>query len=152
MHFRSIAIALVVVLSTGALAPRASSAEQQQKSVAAADTTQVLLTLMPRLAHPSARATIIRPVGAGAPDIIFVTAETTPADLHKAIQMLMGARHTFGPTVTREMQAHVPASEVTPMDLGEETRYLSDLQTARELEIPGVGLQKSLFMALEEQH
>lgn len=152
MQFRSIATAVVAAVTVGALAPEAGSAEQHPASLAAADTTQVLLTLMPRLAHPSARATIIRPAGAGAPDIIFVTAETTPADLNQAIQMLMGARHTFGPTVAREMQAHVPASETTPMDLAEETRYLSDLQTAQELEIPGVGLQKSLFMALEEQH
>lgn len=152
MQFRSIAIAIFAAVGIGALAPRVSSAEQQRNTVAAADTTQVLLTLMPRLSHPSARATIVRPVGAGAPDIIFVTAETTPADLNRAIQMLMGARHTFGPTVTREMQAHVPASDVTPMDLADETRYLSDLQTAQELEIPGVGPQKSLFMALEEQH
>lgn len=140
-----LAIALALAASPG-------EASAVQHNAFAADTAYVLLTLAPELAHPSARASIIRPVGPDAPDVIMVIEETTPADLREAIRMLMNARHTFGPVVNREMQAHVPAATVVPMDLLEETAYLADLRMADEIDVPGLGRQRSLFMALEERH
>ena len=144
---------MAVLLSISlALAASPGEASAVQHNAFAADTAYVLLTLAPRLANPGARASIIRPVGPDAPDVIMVTEATTPADLREAIRMLMNARHTFGPIVNREMHAHVPPATIVPMDLVEETAYLADLRTAEEIEVPGVGPQRSLFMALEERH
>ena len=145
----AIALITVTLAAFELAAPVAAPAQHQAMQ---SDSTHVLLTLVDRLKHPDAKATIVRPVGPGAPDIILVTGTTTPADLNRAIQMLMSARHTFGPVVNQEMHAHVPAAEQAPSNLNDETQYLADLQVAEELDVPGLGVQRSLFVAIQERH
>jgi hypothetical protein len=136
-----------VLLQSAALAP----ASPGDGVVEMMDTTQVLLSLATKLERPDARATIIRPAGADVTDIIIVTLETTPTDLEMAVEMLFNSRHSFGHTVDREMVAHVgSAGHVMPeQQIAEVARYLAALRTATEIEIPGFGLQHSLFMKLD---
>lgn len=116
----------------------------------AADTTQIFLGLAERLEHPDARATIIRPVGAEAPDMILVTAATTPADLQQAVQMLLHSRHSFGLTLERELRAHVPAAAAPNGNsdslLREAAAHLLQLEGAPEIEVPGFGMVRSVFI------
>lgn len=115
----------------------------------AADTTQIFLGLAERLEHPDARATIIRPVGAEAPDMILVTSATTPADLQQALQMLLYSRHSFGLTLDRELRAHVPAAAAPNGGsdaLREAAANLLQLEGAPEIEVPGFGMVRSVFI------
>jgi hypothetical protein len=120
----------------------------------AVDTADVVLTLAPRLTHPMARATIVRPVGAFAPDVIVVTAETTPSDLHRAMRMLASARHTFGRVIQKEMLAHVPPAEfpLSEAMLRDASRYLEELKGAPEVDVPGIGRQPTLMIAIQARH
>ncbi|MEX2583733.1 MAG: hypothetical protein WD766_10695 [Gemmatimonadota bacterium] len=117
------------------------------------DTTQVLLSLVGSLEHPDARATIIRPVGEGLPDMIFVTPATSAADLEGAVQMLFRARESFGTSVDREMRAHVPAAtEGTgePEAVLAAEQHLAEVRGGEDIEIPGFGPTKYVLIKVTD--
>ncbi len=93
--------------------PAPYQASALPRAAAATDTIPIALVLADRLYSGWARASIVRPRGDG-PDIIVVTRETTPADLAKAVGMLLESRESAEPPLDYEIRAHVSASEEAP--------------------------------------
>jgi hypothetical protein len=111
------------------------------------DTIRVMLSLAERLHIPWARAAIIRPAGENIRDIIVVTTETTPADLEKAVRMLLGSWESMDYPLQRELRAHVSRALQEPPPsalLDGLTRDLVRLRDAESVDIREFGMLPSL--------
>lgn len=113
----------------------------------------VTTVLVPSLSDTAARAVLVRqPQGTGTLNLIFVTPQTTPRDLLRALAALNRVRRVRGEVVTQEMRASILPAAGPGAERGsshaEAEQELARLRASAPHELPGIGRYRALTYSL----